>query len=293
MVKRWKRTTAITILTLIMAFAASLTALAAGDRTFETVSGGKVTISNIIETRQIEDVGYGETMYVAEAPVTITYEGELTDETRVAKWADEESLEYVEIVDNAVTLTDPVQYGIFPVFEGENREDNTPIILLVVEGDEPVDEADTNEEIAPLMAKPATSKVMVNGEEVVFEAYNINGNNYFKLRDLAMALNGSEKNFGVNWDSEANAIRLTSVTAYTPVGNELAVSDNPISQKAVGTSSAIFLDSEEVTFTAYKIGGNNYFKLRDVARAFNIGVNWVSETKTISIDTNADYIEEE
>ncbi|MFF2886021.1 hypothetical protein [Paenibacillus sp. NPDC057967] len=290
MLKSWKRTTAVTILSLIVMIAASLTALAAGERTFETVSGAKVKISNIIETRQIEDVGYGETMYVVQAPVKITFEGELlTEETWVAKWEDEESLEYVEIVNNSVTLTDPVEYGIFPAFKGENRSDNKPILLLVVDGKQPVD---TSKETESLMAKPASAKVVVNGKEVVFEAYNINGNNYFKLRDLAMALNGSEKSFAVDWDSKANAISLKSATKYTPVGNELALSESSTPQKAAETSSTIFLDGKEVTFVAYKINGNNYFKLRDVAQAFNIGVNWIQETKTIGIDTSADYKEE-
>jgi hypothetical protein len=50
----------------------------------------------------------------------------------------------------------------------------------------------------------------VNGQSVAFNAYNIDGNNYFKLRDLAYALNGTEKQFEVGWDGAANAISLTS-----------------------------------------------------------------------------------
>ncbi|MEG0798795.1 MAG: WG repeat-containing protein, partial [Acidaminococcaceae bacterium] len=46
----------------------------------------------------------------------------------------------------------------------------------------------------------SAQKVTVNGKDVAFDAYNINGNNYFKLRDLAFALSGSEKQFDVGWD---------------------------------------------------------------------------------------------
>ena len=35
------------------------------------------------------------------------------------------------------------------------------------------------------LALPTTSTVLVNGKETVFEAYCIDGYNYFKLRDLA------------------------------------------------------------------------------------------------------------
>jgi hypothetical protein len=43
----------------------------------------------------------------------------------------------------------------------------------------------------PQSASPTSSTVLVNGKNVAFDAYNINGNNYFKLRDLAYTLNGT------------------------------------------------------------------------------------------------------
>lgn len=33
-------------------------------------------------------------------------------------------------------------------------------------------------------------------------------------------------------------------------------------------------------------------KLRDIAKAFNIGVTWNGETKTVEIDTNSGYVDE-
>lgn len=52
-------------------------------------------------------------------------------------------------------------------------------------------------------ADPSSSRVLVNGKEIAFEAYTINGSNYFKLRDLAYALNDDEKGFDVTWNSAA------------------------------------------------------------------------------------------
>lgn len=40
-------------------------------------------------------------------------------------------------------------------------------------------------------AKPNTSKVLVDGVFKKFEAYTIESNNYFKLRDIVMVLNGT------------------------------------------------------------------------------------------------------
>src|SRR5690606_9905822 len=70
-------------------------------------------------------------------------------------------------------------------------------------------------------ANPTSSKVLVNGNAVQFDAYNINGNNYFKLRDFAQAVNNTEKNFEVTWDGKNNAINLISNKPYTSVGGEL------------------------------------------------------------------------
>lgn len=135
-------------------------------------------------------------------------------------------------------------------------------------------------------AVTTASKVLVNGKSVEFKAYNINGNNYFKLRDLAQALSGTGKQFDVTWDSSKNAINLLSSTAYSPVGGEFA-KDSIAKATATVSTSQIYKDNALAALTAYNINGNNYFKLRDIAQAFNFSVNWVNDggSGTINIDT--------
>ncbi len=82
-------------------------------------------------------------------------------------------------------------------------------------------------------AAPTNSTVLIDGNSVAFEAYNINDNNYFKLRDIAMALNGTVKKFNVGYDSQIGSIILSSATAYTAVGGELTNSRNT---SGVGTA---------------------------------------------------------
>ena len=72
-----------------------------------------------------------------------------------------------------------------------------------------------------ISATRATAAICVNGKYFDFEAYNIGGYNYLKLRDIAFAINGTDRNFEVVWDEDANSIRLISNTAYTPVGGEM------------------------------------------------------------------------
>ena len=139
-----------------------------------------------------------------------------------------------------------------------------------------------------ITATPTASKVLVNERAVSFEAYNIKGNNYFKLRDLAKVVSGTDKQFAVGYDNGTSAITLTSGDPYTIVGGELSNGAGK-AKPAVPTTSKIYVNGNETPFTAYNIGGNNYFKLRDVAEAFNIGVGYDNATKVITIDTKLDY----
>jgi len=153
----------------------------------------------------------------------------------------------------------------------------------------PADQSPTTSNLTT--AKSTNSTILVNGKNVEFEAYNINGNNYFKLRDLAMALNGTEKQFNVMYNNDLKEIQLSGFgVAYTPVGGELAKGD--------GKNKDAKLSGQKVTdglisfnFEAYNINGNNYVKLRDIAQHFYFGVTYDNVTKTVGIDTSISYTE--
>ena len=150
------------------------------------------------------------------------------------------------------------------------------------------DTPSTPTQTGSVSATPTSSTVLVNGKNTAFDAYNINGSNYFKLRDLAYVLNGTEKQFEVGWDNAAKAISLTSGAAYTPAGGEMTGKGSG-TQTAPPSSAKIIVDGKEVSLTAYNIGGNNYFKLRDIGETFNFGIGWDNTSKTITIDTSTGY----
>ena len=122
-------------------------------------------------------------------------------------------------------------------------------------------------------ASPTNSKVLVNGKEVAFDAYTIDGSNYFKLRDLAYVLSGTEKQFEVGWDNASKTITLTSGQGYTANGSEMGAKSAG-SKAAAVSASKLLIDGKEVALTAYTIDGNNYFKLRDIGQAFDFGIGW-------------------
>jgi len=143
-----------------------------------------------------------------------------------------------------------------------------------------------------VQAIPAASSVTVNGIRVSFEAYIIDGRTYFKLRDLAMALNGSGKQFEVTWDGARNAINLLSAQTYSVNGGEMVWSGHSGNKNAVLSTAKVYIDGSPATLTAYIIEGRTYFKLRDLGQAMNFSVSWDSSTNTININTAADYIPE-
>jgi hypothetical protein len=149
-------------------------------------------------------------------------------------------------------------------------------------------------ENTPVIANWTTSKVFVNGERGSFDAYNIENHNYFKLREIAYALNGTKKQFEVEWDGSANAIHLTSGKEYTPVGQEITVigAGNILVRETMTvypTTSTIYLDGVKISVTAYNIAGANYFKLRDLGMAFEFGVDWDGTTNAVIISTDKGY----
>ncbi|MCL1829405.1 MAG: GDSL-type esterase/lipase family protein [Oscillospiraceae bacterium] len=137
-------------------------------------------------------------------------------------------------------------------------------------------------------AVPAYASVAVNGRIVDFDAYNIKGSNYFKLRDLACVLNGTAKQFRVVWDAASKTVVLTSSTPYTPDGDEMQGRATE-SKIAAASGAKVILDGKSAALSSYNIDGSNYFKLRDVGRALNFNISWNDVKKTIMIDTTSGY----
>ena len=60
-----------------------------------------------------------------------------------------------------------------------------------------------------LTAAPTSQTFYVNGQRVQFEAYEIHGNNFIKLRDIGKAVD-----FAVDYDGSTNSVRINSTLPY-------------------------------------------------------------------------------
>ena len=126
-------------------------------------------------------------------------------------------------------------------------------------------------------------KLAVNGKEINCEKYNIDGSNYFKLRDLAQVLNGTGSQFGVGFDAETSTVTITTGEAYESTGTELATGvDNSATTQP--SAQSIMIDGEiHGELTVYNIGGSNFFQLRELGSLLNFEVGYDVDTNTATV----------
>ena len=95
-------------------------------------------------------------------------------------------------------------------------------------------------------------------------------------------LNGTEKQFSVGYSG--GKVTVTSGQPYELTGGELKGAPSG-SKTASPSNDTILINGKEASVTVYKIGGSNYFKLRDLGDALGFSVDWEAG-KGIMIETN-------
>lgn len=220
--------------------------------------------------------GYEETAYICQSPVKVEVIADIASGLGAIQ---------MMMVDGKMTMP-TAGYGIKGDYfqEPEIIYIEKPGLYWVSVGDKELSGVDHVNIIVKGEAQPTASTVYIDGKETAFDAYNIGDNNYFKLRDIAMALKDSEKEFNVGWDAEKAAISLEKNTTYTVVGGELE-SGSATAAEAIPNLSSTYLDGEAYGFISYTINDNNYFKLRDLGDAFGFAVEWDGATNSIHINT--------
>jgi photosystem II stability/assembly factor-like uncharacterized protein len=141
---------------------------------------------------------------------------------------------------------------------------------------------------AGIIAAPIQNTLSVDGKSVSLWAYEIGGGMYFKLRDLAMALSGTEKQFDISWtfDSDYRGIDLLFGRAYMSIGGELSAPSNQGKAVAVLSTASFYCDGGRPAMPAYLIGGAHYVKLSDLAATLKFASDWDEENHTAKIDTS-------
>lgn len=143
--------------------------------------------------------------------------------------------------------------------------------------------------VADLPATPTRTKgqsVYVGNTRVYPTGYNIADNNYFKLRDL-----GKLAGFGVDWDETTRSVLISTERTTPDLSNMV---DMALTGSTAKLSPQTFkVDGEQVAIKSYLIRGNNYVKLRDIAKEVHFGVDFELATKKVTIDPDGVYIDDD
>ena len=136
-----------------------------------------------------------------------------------------------------------------------------------------------------------TKKVTLDGEEVMVGAYDVEGYNYLKLRDVAAILNGKKCQFSVGYDEPTKLISVELAKAYEKVEGDLAeIKDEKA--KAIVSVKKILVNGEEKEVKTALINEYNYMQLRDLGSLVGLGVNYDAANKVIMLKSDAEEKEE-
>ena len=129
----------------------------------------------------------------------------------------------------------------------------------------------------------SSQNLTVNGRPVDCEKYNIDGSNYFKLRDIAYLLSGTASQFEVGYDPGTRTVTITSGLPYTPNGEELIVGMDKSSTAQPSTQSIMIDGVVNSEISAYNLAGNKFFKLRDLGDVLGFTVDYDKPSNTAII----------
>ena len=138
-------------------------------------------------------------------------------------------------------------------------------------------------------AKPEKVSVWV-GDLIDMNAFAVEGDYYFNIRDVAMVLRGTPKSFTVFWDANQNAIILTSEKQS---GNTEAISNSlgkDISS-AKPSSVKLLLNGRQIAVKGMEINGSNFYDLEGLANALGIKYEFEASSKTFYLNTSVSTAE--
>ncbi|MBP2025624.1 hypothetical protein [Peptoniphilus stercorisuis] len=229
---------------------------------------------------------------------------------------------------------------------GEVKEEAAEVKEEVKEKVEEV----TSEKLA---VKVSPQKVTLDGKEIKISGYNIKGENYFKLRDLAAVFKDTDAKFSVDYKAaeevkeeveeteakeaevdtkdikkedvkkeaeekaveikeeatevkkevkeavaeaikgEKEEVKLTKPMILLETGKEYEVLDTDLKEvkaesTATKTKDEVKVNGENLEAKAFKIDGNNYYRLRDLGAVLNFGVDYDKETNTVVLTSKVE-----
>lgn len=168
----------------------------------------------------------------------------------------------------------------------EESEDSTSEELDITEEivEETVEEMADVEEITPSIAKVSTSLFEVNGEEIPFSAYTVDGFTYVKITDVAHALSGTASCFDIVWNRQLDGFELTTRKNFF-IEKYLYTLLDEESKEVLPSVLPTYQNGEVLDLVSYVIDGNSYYQLAELSDLLQFDLSWDKDNKTVAINT--------
>jgi len=136
-------------------------------------------------------------------------------------------------------------------------------------------------------AVPIQYSLSVDGKNVSLWAYVIDSDVYFKLRDLAMVLNDTERHFAVTWTDVCGnkQVKLSPQLSYTPMGEELSQRSPVTKAVAHPAAASFYIDTRRIPLRAFTVSDTHYILLADLAANLSFAEACDQERHIAKIDT--------
>ena len=148
--------------------------------------------------------------------------------------------------------------------------------------------ADNREKV---QAIPVQQKVVLEGQEVVMEGYNINGNTYFRLREVALNITRHIDNwrhhFHVYYDKDLNSIDLITNYNFVPMTYNKDYTVGTKVKEGLRSNARITVNGAELNadqVKGYVIDDYTFYKLRDLAAIADLDIEWCEEERVIELN---------
>ncbi|MEQ2400537.1 hypothetical protein [Peptoniphilus hominis (ex Hitch et al. 2025)] len=173
--------------------------------------------------------------------------------------------------------------------KGKEAVKETKEVAKEVKEDAKEVKEEVKEKVESKDVKATTQKVKLDGKDVVIYGYNIDGYNYFKLRDLAAVLKDTKAKFGVEYKDAM--VTLTKGADYKVA--ETDQKEVKAESKGMLTNDKVMVGDKALTATSYKVDDSNYYKLRDLGEALGFGVDFDKATNTVLLMSEKEAAKEE
>ena len=135
---------------------------------------------------------------------------------------------------------------------------------------------------APERTVLTQQKILFNGTSLEMEVYNVDGDNYFKLRDIAYLLRNTSYACSVDFSTPLLTVWVRPGGTYTPNGDEMVSGVNDAST-CKSSQWLLLVNGMYRSCSVYNIGGNNFFRLRDLGNIIGFSVDYDAATNSAVI----------